>query len=278
MRLKVCTLILASLVIFASLAVGVWADCLCPGKKAPVLTVISITENHGLNTVAINTIIKGEGFNPKATVSLTKEGQPDIVGTNVKVNSATEIAATFDLKGKALGLWDVVVTNPKNKSAALKDGFTIEKPVELPVVQPVVQPVVVPKIGISDLGKLLKPVFFDYDKDNIRDDQVVILDKDLVTLKEFFKLKPEAFVVLGAHTDDRGSSDYNNRLSKRRAESVQKYLIANGINANQIIYYAYGKDYPVEKGNTESAWAFNRRVDVLVSETKLSRMEVLKQP
>jgi len=94
--------------------------------KCPVPTVTGITPNSGINNGSIGiTNVAGTNFRQGATVKLRKSGQNDIVAMNVALTSSSQIACTFDLTGKAVGPWDVVVTNPDGQSATLTDGFTI---------------------------------------------------------------------------------------------------------------------------------------------------------
>jgi hypothetical protein len=70
--------------------------------------------------------LTGQGFQEGATTRLTRSGQPDIVGSNVSItNNGTTLTATFDLTGKARGLWSVLVTNPDGQTATLVNAFTI---------------------------------------------------------------------------------------------------------------------------------------------------------
>ena len=93
---------------------------------APAPTVTSITPTSGLNTGSVSiTDLSGTGFQLGATVKLTKAGQTDIAATSVERVSASKITCTFDLTGKALGQWNVVVTNPDAQSATLTNGFAI---------------------------------------------------------------------------------------------------------------------------------------------------------
>lgn len=79
-------------------------------------------------------------------------------------------------------------------------------------------------------------IYFDFDKSNIRDDAARELDKliDLMLNKY-----PDLVIEIGAHTDFRGSEQYNERLAERRAESTRQYLIDNGIEEDRI-YAATG--------------------------------------
>jgi outer membrane protein OmpA-like peptidoglycan-associated protein len=262
MRGKLTTALLITIISALVFSAITMAACFCT-----TLSVIAIDPNSGLNTGPINTKITGKGFDPKAIVWLSRAGQPNIVGTNVVVNSPTSMNATFDLKGKQVGLWDVVVKNPDNKTASLVNGFTINAPAPTPTPTPV--PTLAP-------SQALKPIFFDLDKSNIKNDQVATLNGDLAYLKDYLAKNPKAYVILGAHCDERGSVVYNTALSTRRGEEIQKYLVSNGIDPNRVIVYSYGKDYPAKPGHDEAAWAFNRRVDVSVWETKPSQTEALK--
>ena len=69
--------------------------------------------------------ITGIGFVPGTTVTLTKAGEADIVGTNVVVQSYTTIVADFDLTDAAIGLWDLTVTRPDMENATLGDALEV---------------------------------------------------------------------------------------------------------------------------------------------------------
>ncbi len=100
---------------------------------------------------------------------------------------------------------------------------------------------------VVSLNKQLASIFFDFDKAEIRPDQIEALEENLAILKA----NPELYVIMGAHADDRGTRDYNIELSARRAISVKEYLIKAGIPADHFIVYAYGKDHPLKKDMTK---------------------------
>ena len=68
-------------------------------------------------------------------------------------------------------------------------------------------------------------------------------------------------IELGGHADDRGTEEYNLQLSNKRAASVRKYLVDLGVPASRLKTVGYGENKPVEQGQTEEAWAANRRVE-----------------
>lgn len=69
-------------------------------------------------------------------------------------------------------------------------------------------------------------------------------------------------VRVEGHTDRRGGYRYNMNLSRSRALSVSKVFIAEGVPKRRIIAKGFGPDRPVDKRNTEKAWAKNRRVEL----------------
>lgn len=71
------------------------------------------------------------------------------------------------------------------------------------------------------------------------------------TLLELFKRNPELILELSAHTDNKGSDDFNLKLSQKRAESVVNYLVSKGIPKDQLIAKGYGETYPIAP-NTKS--------------------------
>jgi outer membrane protein OmpA-like peptidoglycan-associated protein len=67
------------------------------------------------------------------------------------------------------------------------------------------------------------------------------------------------------HTDSRGSEDYNEELSRQRAEAVKAYLVAKGVPANLLDTEAYGERAPLVPGaDTESEYQKNRRVEFVI--------------
>lgn len=110
---------------------GILTNAFLVEYPAPMVT--AITPNKGANngTVFISAI-NGTTFLPGATVQLTKSGQAPITATGVNVESMTRINCTFDLTGKAIGNWNVIVQNTDGKSGGLASGFEVTPPPPVP--------------------------------------------------------------------------------------------------------------------------------------------------
>ena len=104
-------------------------------------------------------------------------------------------------------------------------------------------------------AELVKTIYFDYDKDEIRDDQKAALEAKIpvLTLNTNIRIR-----VLG-NTDNRGSDEYNLALGQRRAATVKRYLVSRGIAESRIETVSFGEERPAMQGDNEDAWAKNRR-------------------
>jgi peptidoglycan-associated lipoprotein len=107
----------------------------------------------------------------------------------------------------------------------------------------------------------LKDVFFDFDKNTIREDQKAALNEGVAWLKANARVK----VTIEGHCDARGTAEYNLGLGLRRAKEVKGYLVAAGIPADRIVTISYGKERPFVLGRGESAWKWNRRAHLAIT-------------
>lgn len=106
----------------------------------------------------------------------------------------------------------------------------------------------------------LVPVFFDYDRYEIRMDQVPSLRDDAKKLREL----QGAQIILEGHCDERGTEEYNLALGDRRATAVRQYLIDLGVPESQIKTVSFGESKPFALGHNEEAWHLNRRAQPLI--------------
>ena len=112
----------------------------------------------------------------------------------------------------------------------------------------------------------LKNIYYDFNKSNIRPDAQVELDYIVTMMKEFSNME----ITLISHTDSRGKTNYNKKLSEKRAISARQYIISRGIAPNRIIASGYGEsalkndcedgvNCPDEKHQA------NRRTEILIN-------------
>jgi hypothetical protein len=98
----------------------------------PAVELTNVEPSEGIQgEEAKDVMLKGQGFQKKATVRLQKD-QESIQATDVKVVGETQIRCTFPLKDVAPGKWDVVVVNPDLKEYPLSEGFEVKPPAEGP--------------------------------------------------------------------------------------------------------------------------------------------------
>ena len=100
-------------------------------------------------------------------------------------------------------------------------------------------------------------VYFDFDQYSLTAESRAVL------LAHADKLKGASVAVrLEGHADERGSREYNMALGERRAASVQRYLVLQGVSPAQLELVSYGEEKPAAMGSSEEAWAQNRRVEL----------------
>jgi peptidoglycan-associated lipoprotein len=108
----------------------------------------------------------------------------------------------------------------------------------------------------------LVAVFFDYDRYEIRMDQIPSLRDDAKKLREL----QGSQVILEGHCDERGTEEYNLALGDRRATAVRQYLIDLGVPESQIRTVSFGESKPFAFGHNEEAWHLNRRAQPLIAQ------------
>ncbi|MBK7573626.1 MAG: OmpA family protein [Bacteroidetes bacterium] len=75
-------------------------------------------------------------------------------------------------------------------------------------------------------------------------------------------------IYVSGHTDDIGSSKYNEELSQKRAVAVRNYLIAHKIDSTKIKYDSFGERKPAVPNSSDANRALNRRVEITISGQK----------
>lgn len=103
-------------------------------------------------------------------------------------------------------------------------------------------------------------VYFDFDRSTIRAGERAKVEE----VGRYLLENPGQGVRIEGHCDERGTEGYNLSLGERRALAVREYLLNMGIPDNRVDTISYGEDRPAAIGNTEEAYAKNRRGEFLV--------------
>ena len=101
-------------------------------------------------------------------------------------------------------------------------------------------------------------VYFDFDKATVNADE----RGKLAAVSEWLKSNPGHALFLAGHADKRGTPEYNRALGERRADAVREYLVGLGVSSSLLYPTSYGSDRPAVDGDTEEAFAKNRRVEI----------------
>lgn len=113
----------------------------------------------------------------------------------------------------------------------------------------------------QELVLQLRNILFEYNSAVLMESSYNELNKVVRLLEE----NPTISIELSAHTDDRGTDAYNDKLSKKRGEAVRTYLVKNGIHPQRITATGYGKKRPLVPNDSETNRAINRRVEFKVT-------------
>ena len=107
----------------------------------------------------------------------------------------------------------------------------------------------------------VRDINFDFDSSIIRPDarEILIVNADFLLKNRI------SSIVIEGHCDERGTAEYNMALGQRRAQETKKYLVNLGIKESTITTISYGEERPLDPGNTEEAWAKNRRAHFLIA-------------
>ena len=117
--------------------------------------------------------------------------------------------------------------------------------------------------GDSDSGRAmgLQTVHFAFDSYLFDDEAKSILKANAQILKD----KPRLKIQIEGNCDAMGGLEYNLALGEKRATSAKKFLSSLGIDSNRIAVISFGKEKPIATGDTEEAYAKNRRDNFVIT-------------
>ncbi|WP_247235112.1 OmpA family protein [Telluribacter sp. SYSU D00476] len=118
---------------------------------------------------------------------------------------------------------------------------------------------------VERVGEGIKMTFesgflFGFDSEKINSETRANLDRMAEVLKKY----EDTEILIEGHTDSKGSDDYNQRLSTRRAEAVAAYLRSANVSRKRLQTVGYGESQPVTTNDTEAGRQQNRRVEVVI--------------
>ncbi|TJZ77566.1 peptidoglycan-associated lipoprotein Pal [Chitiniphilus eburneus] len=102
-------------------------------------------------------------------------------------------------------------------------------------------------------------VYFDFDSFVVKSEYTPVVEAHSKYLLDNHSAK----IIIQGHTDARGTAEYNLALGQKRADAVKKNMNAYGVQDAQIETVSFGKEKPLELGDTEEAWARNRRAEIV---------------
>jgi len=115
------------------------------------------------------------------------------------------------------------------------------------------------KLNKLEIGSkvILNNIFFDFDKSTLRPESTSELERLIKLMKDI----PTLVIEISGHTDNKGSAEYNKKLSESRAISVVNYLVSKGVANNRLKYMGYGFEQPIATNDTDEGRQLNRRTE-----------------
>ena len=104
-----------------------------------------------------------------------------------------------------------------------------------------------------------RSVYFDFDSFVVRDEFKPLVEAHA----KYLQRNPGARMTVQGNTDERGSREYNIALGQKRADAVKRMMLLLGATDAQVETVSFGKEEPKNAGHDETAWAENRRDDIL---------------
>ncbi len=117
----------------------------------------------------------------------------------------------------------------------------------------------------SDMWKdtgdsFVRPIFFDFDKSDIKPESFPIIDE----IVDQMMSRPKLRLEIQGHTDNVGTVEYNQSLSERRAKAVFDALVERGVDSKRLRWRGFGLSHPIAPNDTEEGRAKNRRTQFII--------------
>ncbi|MCZ2357137.1 MAG: OmpA family protein [Bacteroidia bacterium] len=233
-------------------------------RKPEVTSVVAKTEDINLKNDAKIEIPVPMLNNPvtllKGIITDKKTKQP-LEATIHVIDNELNDTISENISNIATGKYLVTLPSGKNYGIIVQapDYLFYSENFNIPIsqdYQEVVKNIELDKI-ITGSKVILKNIFFDFDKSTLRPESEAELDR----LYKFLASNSSIRVKIGGHTDNKGSDEYNQKLSESRAKAVVDFLLSKGIDTKRLEYQGYGESKPIDTNDTEEGRQNNRRTE-----------------
>lgn len=131
-------------------------------------------------------------------------------------------------------------------------------------VQVIKQPIVKEETDKIELNKeyTFSNVVFDFNSTELSENAKV----EIVSIHQFLEKNIDAKILISGHTDNIGTSDFNQKLSENRAKSVADFFVFLGLDNSRISAIGYGNTNPISTNDTEEGRNKNRRVSFKIGQ------------
>jgi outer membrane protein OmpA-like peptidoglycan-associated protein len=129
------------------------------------------------------------------------------------------------------------------------------------------------RVGEGIVIEFNSKILFGFDQSGLTTDARTNLSKLLAILQKY----PDTNIEVQGHTDSKGTTRYNQKLSEERASTVSYYLSGNGITTSRLTIIGFGETLPRYTNDTDDGQSQNRRVDFLISANEKMKAEAAKE-
>ena len=129
------------------------------------------------------------------------------------------------------------------------------------------------RVGEGIVIEFNSKILFGFDQSNLTTDARTNLDKLVAILQKY----PDTNIEVQGHTDSKGTTRYNQKLSEERASTVSYYLSGKGIITSRLTINGFGETMPKYTNTTDEGQTQNRRVEFLVSANEKMKAESAKE-
>jgi outer membrane protein OmpA-like peptidoglycan-associated protein len=129
------------------------------------------------------------------------------------------------------------------------------------------------RVGEGIVIDFKEKVLFGFDRSDLGTNAATNLDKLINVLNKY----PDTDIQIIGHTDNKGTDEYNQGLSERRANSVSAYLKNHGINSSRVSTKGMGENDPIASNDTEEGRTQNRRVEFVITANEKMKADAKKE-